>query len=144
MESKYHRADISLSVSTGETIDCKESTRTAIAELLDNAVEHNDRPHPSVDVGMDVTDDSVAVMVADDGPGIPEHERAVLREGEETPLVHGSGLGLWLVYWIVTMNGGRLEIEDNEPRGTVVRLVLPRPRGVTGTSDEGLEAAATN
>ncbi|MGM0399219.1 MAG: ATP-binding protein, partial [Halobacteriota archaeon] len=64
--------------------------------------------------------------VEDDGPGIPDHEKAVLREGEETPLAHGSGLGLWLVYWIVTMNGGRLEISDNEPRGTVVEIDLPR------------------
>lgn len=140
--STYPAVDVSLRTPSGPTIECKESMRTAIAELLDNAVEHNDAATPWVDIAMDVTDENVVVTVADDGPGIPADERSVLREGKETPLVHGSGLCLWLVYWVVTMNGGRLEIEDREPRGTVVRLVLPRPRVNPTPSSDDAEAAA--
>ena len=65
------------------------------------------------------------VAVADDGPGIPDHEYEVLTAGEETALEHGSGLGLWLVFWVVTKSGGDLSFDDREPRGSVVTLTLP-------------------
>jgi len=42
------------------------------------------------------------VRVGDNGSGIPEHERRTLAGADETPLRHGSGVGLWLVYWLVT------------------------------------------
>jgi signal transduction histidine kinase len=67
----------------------------------------------------------VEVAVADDGPGISEHERAVVERGEETPLQHASGLGLWTARWGTRVLGGDLVFEENDPRGTVVRVRLP-------------------
>ena len=43
----------------------------------------------------------------------------------EDPKQGPSGLGLWLVKWLVEGYGGELEIEDRAPRGSVVRLLLP-------------------
>ncbi|MFW6003953.1 MAG: sensor histidine kinase [Halanaeroarchaeum sp.] len=129
VERDYPAAEVQFSIPAHSEIPYRKAIQTAIGELVENAVEHNDRDTPTVDVVMEHVDEGVVVRVADDGPGIPEHEQAVLREGEETPLAHGSGLGLWLVYWIVTMNGGRLEIRDNEPRGTVVEMTLPATTG---------------
>jgi PAS domain S-box-containing protein len=96
----------------------------AIEELLDNAVKHADSANPRVDVTVATCEDDewVEIAVADDGPGIPEEEREVLRRGEETPLMHGSGLGLWLVNWIASTVGGEVTIDDNDPRGSVVTL----------------------
>ena len=62
------------------------------------------------------------VRVADDGPGIPAAEVNVLERGYETPLEHGSGLGLWIVNWIVTESGGGISFDENDPRGSVVTL----------------------
>ena len=140
VQRNFPEANISLSLSDGETVPCKKSMGTAFAELIENGVEHNDSDEPHVDISVEKNAENLVVTVEDDGPGIPEHERAVLREGEETPLSHGSGLGLWLVYWIVTMDGGRLQIEDREPRGTAVKLVLPLPRGGSGTVADGAES----
>ncbi|MDZ7731370.1 MAG: ATP-binding protein [Natrialbaceae archaeon] len=64
------------------------------------------------------------MTIVDNGPGIPDHELAVLDEGEETPLQHGSGLGLWLVYWLVDKSNGSLEFETGED-GTSVTCLLP-------------------
>ena len=99
----------------------------AVENVVENAAKHDDSAEPTVDVAVGGTDDRVFVSVADGGPGIPEQERNVLSEGRETSLEHGSGLGLWLVYWVVDRSGGRLRFDDNHPRGSVVTLVLDRP-----------------
>jgi signal transduction histidine kinase len=99
----------------------------AVGNLLDNAVEHNDTAQPSVRVTVDGADGDqrhVRIRVADDGPGIPETEREVLQAGTETPLEHGSGLGLWLVHWIATLARGEVTFEERDPRGSVVTLAL--------------------
>lgn len=101
--------------------------QTAVAELVTNAIKHTDSPEPTVSVTVTTTVDHGVrgrITVADDGPGIPTNERQVLREDEETPLLHGSGLDLWLVNWIVTELGGEIDIRDNEPTGSAVTVPL--------------------
>lgn len=97
----------------------------AIENLLENAVEHHDGDEPRVRVSVAETPSYVEVEVADDGPGVPEREHEVLREGVETPLEHGSGLGLWLVNWIVSRSSGDLSIEST-PDGSVVGVRFRR------------------
>ncbi len=76
-----------------------------------------------VEITATVRDDSVVVRVSDDGPGIDDNERAVITAGEETPLQHGSGVGLWLVKWVVRNVGGTLSFLDDP--GTTVEIELP-------------------
>ncbi|MFB6108379.1 MAG: sensor histidine kinase [Haloplanus sp.] len=97
----------------------------AVAELLENAIEHTDRVSPTVWVTVETdADGTVTVDVADDGPGLPEMERELLEASVERPLFHSQGLGLWLARIMVTESGGSLRVMDNEPRGTVVRMTL--------------------
>jgi PAS domain S-box-containing protein len=101
----------------------------AVAQLLENAAEHHDRPSPSIAVTLEdrPADGMIALSVADDGPGIPDEERALFEaEREITQLRHASGLGLWVVDCIVTQLGGRLTFSQNEPRGTIVTIEIPR------------------
>lgn len=101
----------------------------AIYNVVENAIEHTDRADPTVEISVSPSDpdaETVTITVADDGPGIPEEERKLLEEEREiTQLRHASGLGLWLVDWVVTQAGGELQFEENEPRGTIVHLQLP-------------------
>jgi signal transduction histidine kinase len=53
--------------------------------------------------------------------------RVVLGKHEIDPLYHGSGLGLWLVSWIIRRSNGGLRFEDNEPRGSEVVITLRKP-----------------
>ncbi|RXK51101.1 ATP-binding protein [Halorientalis pallida] len=94
-----------------------------LEELVTNSLEHTaDDP---VVVAVKPSGEGGALAVHDSGPGIPEHERAVLLEGEETAGMHGTGVGLWLVSWGVTRLGGRLSFGDREPRGSTVTVHLP-------------------
>ncbi|MDY6775801.1 MAG: ATP-binding protein, partial [Halobacteria archaeon] len=60
----------------------------------------------------------------------------VLRNGEETSLLHGSGLGLWFVYWILRMVGGNIEIDDTDT-GSRVSLLVPVPERESSDPDLG-------
>jgi len=48
----------------------------------------------------------------------------VFTTGIETPLIHGSGLGLWVVHWIVSSHGGSVEASVGEA-GTTMTIVVP-------------------
>ncbi|GAB3684960.1 hypothetical protein GCM10028857_14660 [Salinarchaeum chitinilyticum] len=110
---------------------------TAVENVLDNAVRHNEGT-ATVTARIDATDDgSVTVSIADDGPGIHPYEIEAIREHRETPLQHGSGLGLWLASWIVEQYDGEISFADNEPTGTIVTLRLPRAEP---PSPDGVEA----
>jgi len=67
----------------------------AVATLIENACVHV--TEPTVEVSVSQQDETVAITVADDGPGIPESEQEAIRTDQETALDHGSGVGLWLV-----------------------------------------------
>lgn len=97
----------------------------ALAELVENAVVHTDQEPPRVVVDVDRTPDQIRISVADNGPGIPDQEQDVLMSRTETPLEHGSGLGLWLVQWTASLSSGEVSFAENNPRGTVVTLTLP-------------------
>jgi len=99
--------------------------RVVAESLCSNAVRHNDSDPPSVWLSAAADDRWIDLSVADDGPGIDEAEREVLKRGTETPLEHSSGLGLWIVKWGADEVGGNVRFEDREPRGTVVTVSVP-------------------
>jgi signal transduction histidine kinase len=122
IREEYPDATVSVDAPDVATARIAPRLETAMTELLDNAARHAGEA-PSIDVGVSVRDERVVVRVADDGPGLPENERAVLVSGEETPLVHGSGLGLWLVHWIVGSCDGSLRVDDDAD-GAVIEILL--------------------
>jgi len=135
--SAYPDATLSVDIDESVTLSVNDRVLVAVLDnLVENALVHNDAPTPVVTVSARVTDDSVCLSVADNGPGIPEYERAVIEAGDEDSLEHGSGLGLWAVKWGVVRLGGDLSFEDREPDGTVVTLDLP-----AGTKPESEPAA---
>ena len=93
-----------------------------VENLVENAIEHGAEP---VTVSLTPTENGARFVVQDAGPGIPEHELAVLRSGGETDLEHGSGLGLWAVYWGATLLGATIDIETPEEGGARVTVTFP-------------------
>lgn len=124
IQFEYPGAVVSIDRPDGFDPMLPETVAIAVRNLVENAVEHTDQ-EPWVLVSVASESDSVSITVADDGPGLPEDEAEVLLHGTETPLKHGSGLGLWLVHWTVAQLAGSISIQDREPRGTGVTLSIP-------------------
>jgi signal transduction histidine kinase len=114
----------------------------ATANLVDNAIKHG-RVAGRVDVQVADGADGAAIMVADDGPGIPEHELPHvfkrfyrLERSRRTP---GNGLGLSLVAAVARLHGARMEMVDNAPG---LRFRLQFPAAQDGVGARGEEAGA--
>ncbi|QLH76223.1 PAS domain S-box protein [Halosimplex rubrum] len=93
----------------------------AVRNLLDNALRHAGEA-PTVSVTATLAERSVTLSVADDGPGIPDAELSALERGAETPLEHGSGVGLWLVEWVVAKSGGDLSFATDDGTRATIRF----------------------
>jgi len=133
----YPAADLTIEETTDTWTVADNGIDYAVEHAIENAVEHNDRATPTVTVTVesDPETDRNLIRIADNGPPIPEMERAVLDEEVETSSTyHGSGVGLWVMKWCVDSLGGELTFGENGPRGNVVTLCFPRvdpPRSET-------------
>jgi signal transduction histidine kinase len=97
-----------------------EALRSALSSAIQNAVEYAEE---SVTVTVEDRPDGYRVTVADDGPGIPESELASIDAESETPLQHGTGLGLWQLRWGITKLNGNLSFDTQD--GTAVHMTVP-------------------
>lgn len=122
---RYPNADITLDTESA-SVRADELLGTVFENLLSNAVEHHDGENPSIHVT--ITDgDPVEILVADDGPGVPDAVRESLSDPEADNIGSvGGELGLYLVWTLVTGYGGTVELEPGESRGTVAIVRLPR------------------
>ncbi|PSQ16757.1 hypothetical protein BRD00_10060 [Halobacteriales archaeon QS_8_69_26] len=124
---EYPEATIEVSIVTEALVDVGPTAGYALEHVVENAVVHGGDPASVTVWAVDSPGAGwVELMVEDDGPGIPEDERAVvLGETDETQLRHGSGIGLWATRWIVEAFDGELAIENGTDGGTVVTLRFP-------------------
>jgi len=99
--------------------------------LGDNAVKYTEAGG-SIALSAARTDGEVRIAVVDTGRGIPaEFQERVFQqfvrgpEHAEGPATDGLGLGLFMTRQIVTMLGGRIELESEEGRGSTFAICLP-------------------
>jgi PAS domain S-box-containing protein len=117
--------DVALDLPDSLPVLAGERVERALFEVVENAVEHAPATAPPPRVEAVRADGWLGLRVSDEGPGIPETERAVVAgEREITQTEHGSGLGLWLARWIAEEVGGRLSFEETDA-GTSVVLWFP-------------------
>ena len=104
-----------------------------VNNLVGNAVKYTDEG-AHIDVSLSARDDgTVALRVADDGPGIPADDLPLIfRRHFRSPLTadthEGTGIGLYLVRHYAELHGGNVAVESSTaPSGhyTVFTVVLP-------------------
>ncbi|MBB5754390.1 sensor histidine kinase [Prosthecomicrobium pneumaticum] len=111
----------------------RELIGQALANLVDNAIkyaagEEGDLRTPAARIHVRREGDLAVVTVADNGPGVPEADRARVLQRfvrlEKSRSQPGSGLGLSLVAAVARLHDGSITLDDAGP-GLAVTLRLP-------------------
>jgi len=112
------------------TVD-RVTVRQAVSNVLHNAIRHAPRGGRIEIRAASIGNGQMAIDVIDDGPGIPESERARVFE-RFYRLDHarsrnegGFGLGLAIARQAVELNGGTIEFQEKGGTGAWCRIVLP-------------------
>jgi two-component system, OmpR family, sensor kinase len=120
------RAEISLNADDDTTVrGDPDALERALRNLIDNALAAIE-PTGRVDVHLRRLNGYVQACVADDGPGVPEHQRQRIFERfvRLDPDKPGHGLGLAIAHRIARQHDGDLTC-DPTPKGASFSLRLP-------------------
>jgi two-component system sensor histidine kinase SenX3 len=122
------------------TVECPESEYVvgdsellivAVKNLIDNAIQYSE-PKKRVGIGVNATENSVQIAVADAGMGIPQDEQARIFErfyrvdASRSRQTGGTGLGLSLVKHIALSHGGEVTLFSQVGIGSTFTIRLPR------------------
>jgi signal transduction histidine kinase len=110
-----------------------ERMRIVFRNLLENAMKYSLPESGPVEVSLRREGATIIVRVADDGPGIPESDKASLFEPffrvdrSRSKKTGGYGLGLSIAKRIVEAHGGTITVDDTRNRGACFVVALPQP-----------------
>lgn len=105
--------------------------RQVLQNLIDNSIKYSSHPG-TLTISYELCDESVTIVLEDDGIGIPEaeHNKLFGRFYRASNTAHstssGSGLGLYIVKSIAESLNGSISFTSKENEGTTFRLTLPR------------------
>ena len=106
----------------------------AFSLMLNNLLENASKYSPQdsiIHIKLQKIDNRIKLTIADEGSGIHDSEKRKVfqkfyRIGkEETRNTKGTGLGLYIVKYIVEHHHGKITIHDNSPRGCVFEISFP-------------------
>ena len=105
--------------------------KMVVENLIENAIKYSSVTD-EVKVIVEDTNETVKISVYDNGIGIPDDEKHKVFDrfyrckNVESNGIKGHGLGLNLVRIVVNKMAGEILVLDNEPKGTLIILEIPK------------------
>jgi len=117
----------------GQVLGNTKQVRQVFWNLVENALKFRDpdrKPEISLSLADDAPADQIAVLVRDNGMGIPEDQCAAVFEAfrrlHPRDTYPGAGLGLSFCRKIVEGIGGQISVDSTLGEGSTFRVTLPR------------------
>jgi two-component system sensor histidine kinase RegB len=114
--------------------------RQVIENLLKNArdaVSNAPNPKILVQIYQDYTEEELVLVVQDNGPGFSKEEQEQAFEAffSTKKQGFGTGLGLYISYYLLSQVGGRIVIEEHSGPGARMLIALPHLEGLDERTD---------
>lgn len=99
-----------------------------VENLLSNAFKYTSNG-ASITLKAHYNDQRLQILVSDTGKGIPDKEKKHIFEpfylGKDSNRTESSGIGLSIVKQFTEQLGGKIEVTDNQPKGSIFCIILP-------------------
>ena len=105
--------------------------RQVFDNIIGNSIKFVPQNHGQIDVIVDKKEKDIAILIRDNGSGIPPEKQKELFQKfyqvdtSETRKISGTGLGLAISKGIMEGLGGSIRLESDGKTGTAVHLSLP-------------------
>lgn len=128
---RFPEADFRLKIPEG--LPSVQADKMGLSAILQNLLENAQKYSPEgtpIELSAAQVGSKLQFSVADQGQGIPDAEKLSVFDkfyrmgNEETRQSTGTGLGLYIVNQVLRAHGGRVQITDNQPRGTVFTVEI--------------------
>lgn len=137
LEEKAAEKNVALAVEGEDVILQTDDAllERAMYNLLDNAIKYN-VPGGKVTISFREDKEKVTISVADTGMGMNDEDKAkafdLFYRADPSRNHDGYGVGLALVKEVARRLGGKIDIRDNEPTGTIFDFSFSKKGGGEG------------
>jgi PAS domain S-box-containing protein len=127
---QHQTVELSVSKPTLSVMADRSHLRMALENIISNASKYT-HPHGTITVSARANKKFVMISVADNGVGIAPNDTENLFEkfrripNDLSEQVGGSGLGLYWANKVISLHGGRIEVESELNEGTTFTVCLP-------------------
>lgn len=130
ISSFNYKQKIVLDIEPGISLSIdRTSFPSIILNLVENAVKYSPE-NSTITLSLKKLNEKVILAVSDQGVGISPQEKINIFQkfyrvgNEEVRKTKGTGLGLYIVKFLVEEHNGAISVKDNSPKGTVFEVVF--------------------
>ena len=104
--------------------------KTVFQNLISNAIKHNNKEHPVIDISLIPSNQYYIIEITDNGPGIdPKYFSLIFKLFQTLQSrddVEGSGIGLCIANKLIINYGGKIEVASDGKLGSTFTIFWPK------------------
>ena len=100
-----------------------------VINLIENALKYSDQ-NSNILVALGLKSEGIVLVVKDEGSGISDEDKSKVFDkfyrgnDELRRKTKGTGLGLYIVKYLVSKHNGSILIKDNSPKGSIFEVTF--------------------